>query len=1117
MKLVFVSSTFRDMQFERDALNTRVVPRINQFLERYSETIHFGDLRWGVNTTELESEESSKKVLKVCLDQIDDCKPYMIIFIGERYGWIPSRDLLHSAALLKGMDVSSIKEDTSVTELEIEYGALLNPDYEGRILFYFRNPFDMSEMTEEQKADYISESPLHKEKIEQLKAQIKEKYPDYIRYYDVSYDADAGKLVGLEPLMDQIYEDLQRVFDLDLTYLNSLPTEERALSNSKNHFEKMAADSYFRELSAVNEFVSGVVDYCYESRFKDNPVFEVVTGPHGIGAKTLVAQKYINTLKAGYNAVCFSYGMDEFTDSTDKMVSALCYKLEEFMEIPHGTKATVERLANLCNQYSDRIELPCLYFYMVNLPASAMSVFYKLEALYPHLFGVGFCVHFRKYVPDEMSLPYFLKNRLLQVPSLSTDEIEEMVNAILKSKRKELPPIVIDEIKKHSAANLPLYLSLLVERLLILDSEDFAAIRARGDGMDNINAYMIDLIRQSGDNVTEIAKELLEELAERINPVMIPHLVAHIALPNHFKEDFIQDFFTHQGWNYSALDYTLFKKTFPSLVYQDVSGYLWYTNDDVKEAAQRLAHEWGTDKDVSDMIKYFDTKDIKNVIKAKMFVYRYIGDAQSFVDHVLTYLDGTVHKEETKILAGRCYEAFQDILWDEICENSDFALSVSTAIFDAIAKGQVQYPYEMAAYVLQSIPSAYVFEKESVGRTYDFLVQFEKHLITLRKKCKDDVLKVTHSMLCQSFMMPLLVRIDGEKGATEHDRVAKQMKKFGPAWPQKMLQIAWDNKMPVVEILRNSSSDLFRMFSSVLMMDDPAKSPNFVRLQRQCKNLEAYMLKAQPERYDCLLKGKIEELPQNDFGMYALILVMSGFCSYKTEDIEKAKTYYDAFYALFMGHFKANPPASNDRAMYIGAIKNYCKFLIDEEDADLVDERYGELFDWCIARMVEPPIEFETVYELMQLHQLGCEYSCFEDNTKAFAPILGRLLSEAPTTTVSPQTVLSVVKYYAYFSDLLKFNEKQHYFVELVSRLVNGQLTESKIGPEYVLDLLCECTIEFGLEAKLKVRSLLEKLITRVVEEHTELFVLSTEYYVEKALELATLILEEKLHDNSDE
>ena len=46
---------------------------------------------------------------------------------------------------------------------------------------------------------------------------------------------------------------------------------------------------------------------------------------------------------------------------------------------------------------------------------------------------------------------------------------------------------------------------------------------------------------------------------------------------------------------------------------------------------------------------------------------------------------------------------------------------------------------------------------------------------------------------------------------------------------------------------------------------------------------------------------------------------------------------------------------------------------------------------------------------------------------------------------------------------------------------------------------------------------MLEKLIMRVVGEHTELFVLSTEYYIEKGLELANLILEEKLKDNGDE
>ena len=136
MKLVFVSSTFKDMQFERDALNTYVAPLIDSHLAPFGETVYFGDLRWGVNTTELDSEESSKKVLDVCLDEIDNCKPYMIVLIGERYGWIPGAELLHTAAVTKGVNTPT---DISVTQLEIEYGALLNPDYEGRILFYFRS------------------------------------------------------------------------------------------------------------------------------------------------------------------------------------------------------------------------------------------------------------------------------------------------------------------------------------------------------------------------------------------------------------------------------------------------------------------------------------------------------------------------------------------------------------------------------------------------------------------------------------------------------------------------------------------------------------------------------------------------------------------------------------------------------------------------------------------------------------------------------------------------------------------------------------------------------------------------------------------------------------------
>ena len=120
MKTIFVSSTFNDMQYERDAIQEIAMPQINATARKYGESVSFCDLRWGVNTTTLESEEGSKKVLDVCLNEIDRCRPYMIVILGERYGWIPDSQLIGSVAASKELDLSDL--EMSVTALEIEYG-----------------------------------------------------------------------------------------------------------------------------------------------------------------------------------------------------------------------------------------------------------------------------------------------------------------------------------------------------------------------------------------------------------------------------------------------------------------------------------------------------------------------------------------------------------------------------------------------------------------------------------------------------------------------------------------------------------------------------------------------------------------------------------------------------------------------------------------------------------------------------------------------------------------------------------------------------------------------------------------------------------------------------------
>ena len=67
MKSFFVSSTFCDMQAERDIMHQRVFPRIRKQLEPYGEDIEGLDLRWGVDTSNMSEKESGSMWLRSAL------------------------------------------------------------------------------------------------------------------------------------------------------------------------------------------------------------------------------------------------------------------------------------------------------------------------------------------------------------------------------------------------------------------------------------------------------------------------------------------------------------------------------------------------------------------------------------------------------------------------------------------------------------------------------------------------------------------------------------------------------------------------------------------------------------------------------------------------------------------------------------------------------------------------------------------------------------------------------------------------------------------------------------------------------------------------------------------
>ena len=85
-----MSSTFEDLEAERNALHERVYPELRAFCRARNARFQPIDLRWGV------SEEASldQQAMAICLEEIRRChevtpRPNFLVLLGNRYGWLP--------------------------------------------------------------------------------------------------------------------------------------------------------------------------------------------------------------------------------------------------------------------------------------------------------------------------------------------------------------------------------------------------------------------------------------------------------------------------------------------------------------------------------------------------------------------------------------------------------------------------------------------------------------------------------------------------------------------------------------------------------------------------------------------------------------------------------------------------------------------------------------------------------------------------------------------------------------------------------------------------------------------------------------------------------------------
>ena len=505
MKSIFISSTFKDMNGERDLVLSRVIPDLQMEARKYGENVRGIDLRWGVDTTNLESDEGSEKILDVCFGEIDRCNPYMLVFLGERYGWIPEEEIVRNALKkhAKNFEIDDYKK--SVTALEIEYGMLTegNTNWD-KCVVCFRN-FEID--------NNYGENEETKQKLQLLKEKIRQKFGNRIIEYTGEWESFGKRAVGLrtmegKPLEEAIAAAFLNIFQKEwgqIPIKNWIEQEERY---AKAFYEKKTAIFRGREELVADYYRKVMVGY-------DGVA---IHGEDGCGKSSLLCKVAEALNENGKDVFLFFSGISERSCTMSDFLKRAIYYLEEKHGDEHAEEVVEEiycneemetrlrnRFQKLCSQLKEPIWFCVNALEQLLLKVDTDSVS-KFLSIFPETTKVFFSWSDETYYDMEKIGEYGIqvksgkRIRVEEIPSLTTEERLNVIEGITSFYGKTMSKKVILSIERKNFRSKryekevysPLYLDLIIKRLNMMDYNDLAD----ASDEDSLNRKCIELVNE---------------------------------------------------------------------------------------------------------------------------------------------------------------------------------------------------------------------------------------------------------------------------------------------------------------------------------------------------------------------------------------------------------------------------------------------------------------------------------------------------------------------------------------------------------------------------------------------------------------------------------------------
>ena len=629
MKRIFISSTFKDMQYERDVLH-EVAAKLNVEASRCGDGVELCDLRSGVNTLGLDSDRGIAKVLSVCIDEIDRCRPYMIVLLGDRYGSIPNRRLLIDAVHGR---CKIPNRKLSVTALEVEYGALLNPEQIDKCLFYFRDKsLDVP-------ADYKETCSSSNGRLADLKKRIIDAGGN-VRRYRLEWDRGGNVVSGLDSFAEMVRNDLVRLFQRDWRKLQRLPFDQSELLIHLEYMKQVGGRFLGRH---------ALLSRCLSKVQAGAPVF-AVQGRSGTGKTTLLSHMALKLYQQGYDVLPIFCGLTVNSDDARDVMRIVIRYCSRREALPIGKEdswdawtgklvAALERrsasgrrlviVIDGVDQLRDDDGRNRLLFMPPRFPDNVQMVLSGLQNF-----------NFSGRVP------------VMKIDNLSKTEASGFLNRLAGERGAELDREVQKVVLSKPTARSPLFLGLLRYRLGLMDRDDYSCIESNGGGMVGISRHQREIVNHCGTSLKRLCMDILATVEKRVSGGWVRTVAFCIAISRRgLRETDLEGILTNLGLSWSPLEFARFRMFLRPFFFERDDGRIDCSHSGVRRG---LCPGRNTMTNLrNEILKWFDSLPGQDNVRDEEFCFacQEAGRTDLFLRYIVRFLNN-----ETTMVA--CAKAF---------------------------------------------------------------------------------------------------------------------------------------------------------------------------------------------------------------------------------------------------------------------------------------------------------------------------------------------------------------------------------------------------------------------------------------------------------------------------